>query len=348
VDSFGAPFRSIYTSPQISSMLGFTSEEWGDLVTWQGAIHPDDRDRVIAEDERTNRSMEPFNIEYRLITKDGHIMWIRDEARVVTDEFGHPRLWSGVMFDITSLKRAEEELARALDLEREASARLRTLDELKNTFLQAVSHDLRTPLSAVLGGALTLDRDDINLTQEESSDLVHRIAVNAKKLSRLVTDLLDLDRLANGLLEPQRSSVDVGQMVGSLIEESEILAHRGICIEADPGTNRLDPSKVERIVENLLVNAVRHTPPGTSIWVKVRQTGDGVLLVVDDNGPGIPRELRETIFRPFERGPTPSEHDPGTGIGLALVARFAELHGGRAWVEDRPGGGASFNVALPG
>jgi signal transduction histidine kinase len=222
------------------------------------------------------------------------------------------------------------------------------LDELKNTFLPAVSHDLRTPLSAVLGGTLTLDRDDIDLSQEDARDLVHRIAVNAKKLSRLVTDLLDLDRLASGLLEPQRSSVDVGDMARSLIEESEVLANRGISIEADPGTNRLDPSKIERIIENLLVNAIRHTPSGTSIWVRVRQTGDGVLLTVDDNGPGIPRELRATIFRPFERGPTPSEHDPGTGIGLALVARFAELHGGRAWVEDRPGGGASFNVALPG
>ena len=99
------------------------------------------------------------------------------------------------------------------------------------------------------------------------------------------------------------------------------------------------------MVENLLVNAFKHTPPGTAVHLRVEAAGDDVLLAVDDRGPGVPAEQRETVFEIFSRGDGTTA--PGTGVGLSLVARFAELHGGRAWVEDNPGGGASFRVSLP-
>ena len=109
----------------------------------------------------------------------------------------------------------------------------------------------------------------------------------------------------------------------------------------------VDPAKLERIVENLVANAARHTPPDRTIWVAVREEAGGVLLAVEDDGPVVPPELRDAIFEPFRQGPTATPHTPGTGIGLSLVARFAELHGGRAWVAERAGGGASFRVWLP-
>jgi signal transduction histidine kinase len=108
-----------------------------------------------------------------------------------------------------------------------------------------------------------------------------------------------------------------------------------------------DAAKVERIVENLLANAARHTDPGTPIWVRVGPGARGALLCVDDAGPGIPASQRESIFRPFQRGPGGGTSAPGSGVGLALVAQLASLHQGRAWVEDRDGGGASFRVLLP-
>jgi signal transduction histidine kinase len=101
---------------------------------------------------------------------------------------------------------------------------------------------------------------------------------------------------------------------------------------------------VERIVENLLTNAVKHTPGDSRIWVRVERTDDGALIAIEDDGPGIPPELRERIFEPFTQGPTAAQG--GAGVGLALVARFAELHEGRAWVQERAGGGASFRVLL--
>jgi signal transduction histidine kinase len=110
---------------------------------------------------------------------------------------------------------------------------------------------------------------------------------------------------------------------------------------------QVDPAKVERIVENLLANAHRHTTPDTPVWVKLARQDQGVLIAVEDAGGGVPPELRAALFEPFHQGPEAPTHAPGVGIGLTLVARFAELHGGRAWVEERPGGGSSFRVLLP-
>jgi PAS domain S-box-containing protein len=338
-----------YTSPRVKDLFGVSPREYRDGHLWMEFVHPEDRERVLAEDARTDATLEPFDIEYRMVLRDGRTVWIRDLATVVSDAEGEPRFWSGVMFDITELKRAEEELARALGIEQEASARLRALDDMKNTFLQAVSHDLRTPLAAVLGSALTLDREDIDLSDVEAKDLIHRMALNAQKLQRLINDLLDLDRLSRGLLEPNRTEHDVTALIRLVVESSALLADRNISVEGGPVFARIDGPKVERIVENLLVNAARHTPEGSQTWVRLApEEGGGVLISVEDDGPGVRPELRQAIFGAFERGPSSSAHAPGSGVGLTLVARFAELHGGRAWVEERVGGGASFNVLLPG
>jgi signal transduction histidine kinase len=108
---------------------------------------------------------------------------------------------------------------------------------------------------------------------------------------------------------------------------------------AQPVTVSLDPGKVERIIENLLANAARHTPPDTPVWVRVEHPagGDGVLLAVEDAGAGIPAELRDSVFEPFRQGPDTPAHAPGVGIGLTLVARFAELHGGGPGWRSGPG-----------
>jgi signal transduction histidine kinase len=163
----------------------------------------------------------------------------------------------------------------------------------------------------------------------------------------LLKDLLDIDRLNRGIVEPQYRVTDVGALARRTVESLDALADRSIMAFADPVVLSVDPAKVERIVENLLMNAARHTAADSTIWLRVRSEEGGVLISVEDDGTGVPPELREAIFEPFRQGPTSSSHAPGTGIGLSLVGRFAELHGGRAWVEDREGGGASFRVFLP-
>jgi signal transduction histidine kinase len=236
---------------------------------------------------------------------------------------------------------------QTLERERQAARELRALDDLKNTFLDAVSHELRTPLATVIGIALTLQRSGSSLTAEDTADLVDRLVANAGKLDRLLADLLDLDRLSKGIVTPQRSPTDLAALVSRIAQEWRQRSGRRLELMVEPVVAWVDAAKVERVVENLLANASRHTTPDTAVWVRVARRDEGVLLAVEDAGGGVPRELRATLFEPFRQGPGVSPHAPGVGIGLSLVARFAELHGGRAWVQDRPGGGASFRVLLP-
>ncbi len=343
-----ASAHTVYVSPQVDAMFGYSAEEWIRDHPWSSLIEEDDRARILEADEHRIRAGEPLREEYRIRSRDGHRSWVHSEIVPVGTAPDERQIWQGVMFDVTGHKLAEQTLRNALSREREAAARLRALDEMKSTFLHAVSHELRTPLAAIMGAALTLDRDDLTLPAEDQRDLLHRMAANSRKLDRLLADLLDLNRLDRGIVEPDRRMTDVGALARSVVAEYEALGDRRVEVHAPPGSVDVDPAQVERILENLLANAVRHTPPGTPVWIKVSLERDGVLLAVEDSGPGVPRELRATVFEAFAQGPSLSRHSPGVGIGLSLVARFAELHGGRAWVEERDGGGASFRVFIPG
>src|SRR6266511_3485800 len=268
----------------------------------------------------------------------------------LTDHLGWPTGQLVVARDVTERRRVEQQLRDSLEREQASTRHLRALDQMKSTFLQAVSHDLRTPLASVLGIAITLQRRHLELGRDDVADLLHRLSRSARKMDRLLNDLLDLDRLAQPTVSPERERVALGELVERVVKDAsaELLEHRPVHVAVCPLRLEVDPPKVERIVENLLANAARHTPPGTPVWVRVEQHGNGALLVVDDAGPGVPPQLRETIFQPFRQGPRPASHAPGLGVGLALVRVFAQLHGGSAWVEDRPGGrGASFRVHLP-
>jgi PAS domain S-box-containing protein len=332
---------TLFISPQTTDVLGYTPADWyEDPGLWAKIVHPDDRDR-----DRVVSTEGPIDSVYRVRTADGRMLWMHDRARVVTDEQGTPKYWQGTLVDVTEQRRTQE-LELDLERERDTADQLRASDEMKNTFLQAVSHDLRTPLAAILGLAVTLARADLGLDEEESRDIADRIVYNARKLDGIVSDLLDLDRMTSGIVEPDFVALDVATVVRELIGSSEFMVGRRLDLDATPVSIAADSAMLERIVENLIVNAVKHTPPESRIWVRVEPEGGGALVVVEDDGPGVPPDERKDIFEAFRRG----ERGPasaGAGIGLALVARFAELHGGRAWVQDRVGGGASFRVFLP-
>jgi PAS domain S-box-containing protein len=328
---------TIYISPQATEILGYSPEEfYADPGLWTRMVHAEDL--VLLDDD-------PLDAEYRIIAKDGRIVWVHDLARLIADETGTPRYWQGVLIDLTARREAEA-LRQDLEQERTEAERLRAEDEMKTTFLQAVSHDLRTPLAAILGLAVTLDRHQANLEEGEIHDLTGRIAGNARRLDRLVADFLDLERLQRGAAVPELRPLDLGRLVREWVATTDLVADRRITLDVAPVSIRADPAMVERIIENLLGNSVKHTPREASIWVRVNPVeGGGALLTVEDDGPGIPPEERDRIFEPFRQG---SRAGAGSGVGLALVARFAALHGGRAWVTGRPGGGASFKVTLAG
>jgi two-component system sensor histidine kinase KdpD len=256
---------------------------------------------------------------------------------IVYDDTGEPRCWQGVIFNITDRTMAQLEATR----------RLATLDELKSTLLTAVSHELRTPLAAILGTSLTLERASGRLSEEATADLLRGLSASARKLDRLLTNLLDLEQLGWGTIPLDRRPFDIAALLHQVVARwRSDSPWPQVC--AVPATVWLDPDKVERIVEELLANTARHAPRGTPVWVRAERQGTGLLLVVEDAGPGVPSAMRASVFEQFRHGDTAPSYAPGLGIGLSLVLRLAELHGGTAWVEDRPGGGASFQVSLPG
>jgi K+-sensing histidine kinase KdpD len=234
-------------------------------------------------------------------------------------------------------------LVDAYDREHAAAQSLRELDEMKNTFLSAVSHDLRTPLTSVLGIARTLEVQGARLSHEERRDLSSRITKGAERLEGMLLDLLDVDRLTRGILEAKRVPIRIDTLVTRTVESLEIRDRR-VEFDCDVVTFPVDAGQVERIVENLVINAARHGGPNTPIKVRVRNEVTSVCFEVEDGGPGVPDHLKEVIFEPFRQGDGPQVS--GTGIGLSLVTEFAKLHGGRVWVEDAPGGGALFKVLL--
>jgi PAS domain S-box-containing protein len=339
--------NALYLGPQIEEWLGYAITAWNDPGFWNSITHPDDLPAMVEADRKSNETREPFSLDYRLVKKDGEIVWVHDEAVMVDDPGKQGPVWHGLVTDITERKRADDQLQHALEIEHQSVERLSELDDMKNTFLQAVSHDLRTPLTAILGLALTLERQP-NAGPAEVEDISGRIARNARKLDKLVNDMLDLDRLTRGIVEMTRYPVDLARLVQSVVDSAENV-DRVVHKDLQPVFVEVDAAKVERIVENLINNAARHTPKTAQIWVSVRPFEGGGLLAVEDDGGGVPESEVESIFDEFQRGSESATHSPGMGVGLSLVRRFAEMHGGKAWVEGRENGtGASFRVFLPG
>jgi PAS domain S-box-containing protein len=288
-------------------------------------VHAEDREHVRRRIERAHGDGQPFEVEHRIVLPDGAVRTMHGRGEVILGPAGRPVRMIGTAQDIT-----ERQL----------------VDNLRNDILSAVSHELRTPLASILGFSLTLKEKGPGLDGPTVQAMVDHLAQQATKLDRLLSDLLDVDRLRRGLTQVRVRPTDVGalveQVVGSLRS-----GRNPIDVDAASVVANVDPPKVERIVENLVANALKYTPPDTRISVRVSSDPKGLLIAVDDEGPGVADELKESVFDLFTRGVDTTSDTAGTGIGLSLVSQFARLHGGRAWVEDNARGGASFRVLLP-
>jgi signal transduction histidine kinase len=230
--------------------------------------------------------------------------------------------------------------------EREFAERLKDLDETRNMFLRALSHDLRSPLSVIVGFTELLKTKGDDVSSDMRGEMLGSIDKSARKVQAMLTDLLDVDRISRGLLDADKKQQDLSEIVRRVVEDVNQDEHK-IEVDAPPTTAWVDAPKVERVVENLVLNAVRHTAPGTPVVVRVHSNDKGAVLCVEDQGPGIPDDMKDKVFDAFVRVKDAPRQAAGTGIGLSLVAGFAEMHGGRAWVEDREGGGSAFMVLFP-
>jgi len=236
--------------------------------------------------------------------------------------------------------------SRRLADEAVEAEKLRQADAVKTAVLHAVSHDLRSPLTAIRAASEGLDNPAVQLDATEREELFETIRIEVQRLERLVENLLDLSRLEAG---PARRTPEVWTVDALLASALEQLGPEADRVETDiapdVGLVRVDGPQVHRVLVNLLENALKFSSPTAPVEVTVLGGGDRISVRVQDHGPGIPEDDRERIFDAFERG---SNAGPGSGLGLAIARGFAEANGGRVWLEPRAqsAAGATFVLEL--
>jgi two-component system sensor histidine kinase KdpD len=221
-------------------------------------------------------------------------------------------------------------------------------ERLRNSLLSAISHDLRTPLSILVGLAEALKLTRPPLT-EEAAEIATAVGESALRMNTLVNNLLDMARLESGKVVLNRQWQPIEEVIGSALRAVQpILGGRSVqvALEDDMPPVRIDAVLVERILINLLENAIKYTPPATAIRLGAEATPDNIELWVADEGPGLPGGHEEAIFGKFVRGKKESSI-PGVGLGLAICRAIAQAHGGSILGVTRPEGGARFTLCLP-
>jgi two-component system sensor histidine kinase KdpD len=239
--------------------------------------------------------------------------------------------------------------AAALDRERlrTQAAQAEALAEgnrMRTALLAAVSHDLRTPLASIKASASSLRQTDVQWSEADRADLIATIDDNADRLDALIGNLLDMSRLHTGSLQPFLRPTAIDEVAPVALRGLDSPSKLQMAVPDGLPLVRADPGLLERVLANLFSNALRHSPPSQPPVLRARQQQDTVLLEVIDHGPGVPDELKERIFEPFQRV---DDHHGGVGLGLAVAKGFAEAMGGTIAAATTPGGGLTVRVRLP-
>jgi len=224
-------------------------------------------------------------------------------------------------------------------------------ERLRNALLTSISHDLRTPLASILGSATTLKTYRRSMDDAAQDELASTIQDEAERLNRFIANLLDMTRLESGAIQPKTEVVDLADIIGSTLRRaSDVLARHKTKLEIPPELPmlKLDPVLLEQVLFNLLDNAAKYTPPGTTITVRAEATGNRVTLRILDEGEGIPAADLEKIFDKFYRAREGDSKRAGTGLGLAICRGFVEAMGGTIAAANRTERkGAVFTITLP-
>jgi K+-sensing histidine kinase KdpD len=253
-------------------------------------------------------------------------------------------------------RRAEEAEQHARDA-RESEARrrseaveaeaLRRSNIMKTAVLRSVSHDLRSPITAIMTTSEVLGSSGAALSGAERNELLDSIRLQVRRLDRLVSNLLDLSRLEAGAASPVPELWTIDGLVARALEvlgrDSERI---DVVIPGDSPPISVDPTQLEHVLVNILENALKFSAPTDVVEISAYEAGDEVVVRVIDRGPGIPTDEQARIFEAFNRG-TGADGQAGSGLGLAIARGFAQVNGGRVWVESQPGRGSTFALAFP-
>jgi two-component system sensor histidine kinase KdpD len=235
--------------------------------------------------------------------------------------------------------------ARRLQDEADQAEELRQANDLRSALLQAVSHDLRSPLAGIKASVSSLRADEVAWTPEEEAEFLRTIEDETDRLDGLVANLLDMSRIQAGAVRPELRVVALDEVVPAvLVGAGDAGARIAVDVPETLPPVRTDPVLFERVVANLVDNALKASPDGSPVEVEAVAADGQVVLRVVDHGCGIPTGDRDRVFAPVQRT---TDHGAGVGLGLAIVRGFAEAIGADLLVEDTAGGGATMTVRLP-
>lgn len=342
-----------YISPQALELLGLPAEEFISRPdAAMQVIHPDDRESVEANMESLRRDGGEYTQEFRVVHPDGRVVWIGDDAIVVPGEDAKPLHVQGYLRDITPLKDAEATQRAALEREQTANEKLRELGGMKDDFVALVSHELRTPLTSIRGYLeLVLEGKSSGLSKEHG-EFLGIVDRNAARLERLVDDLLFMARLGSGKLELSLQDTDLAALaresVGAATPRASAQAVKLECAVDEVPPVRGDPGRLGQLLDNLISNAVKFTPEGGRVDVRVFAQNGDVAIEVADTGIGISSNEQSQLFQKFFRTSAAGERAiQGTGLGLSISKAIVEAHAGRIELESEEDIGTTIRVLLP-
>jgi PAS domain S-box-containing protein len=319
---------SIWRNEGMSSLFGH-AEGVPQFEAWEGLLHPDERDAVRGRLQTfLDSERETWTDEYRFRRGDGTYAWVLDRGIAVRVN-GKAKRMIGSMIDITERKEAER---------------------MKSDFVSFVSHQLRTPIAG-MNWMLELAAEAENLPPQ-ARDYIAEARESAARLSTLVNDLLDVARLESGRTMMARAAVRLDELTRSVLREIQTVVdekrHTVTCQTGDTAPALGDEQMLRQVIANLVSNAIKYTPDGGHIDVRLTQRKELVEWSVSDDGIGIPRAAQARLFEKFYRADNAiSKEAEGTGLGLHLVRLVVEQAGGQIWCESEEGAGARFTFTLP-
>ncbi len=344
--------RYLRVNRKYCQMLGYSEQEMLRLTLYD-VTHPDDRQvSHVKMDSSFTGGPEEYSIEKRYVRKDGAIIWALVNWTIVRNDEGHPLLSVANIQDITARKQAEAEREELLLRERAARETAEAATRSKDEFLAVVSHELRSPLNAILGYAALLRYGGMDVREiKKAAEVIER---SGKAQAHLIDDLLDTARIISGKLRLAVGPVDLV----SVIEESVQTIHpaaeaKGVSLQANlpPEIGQItgDPVRLQQVVWNLLSNAVKFTPHGGRVEAQLERVDPHIRITVSDTGKGISPDFMPYVFDRFHQSDASSaRRHGGLGLGLALVKYLVELHGGTIEAASAgEGQGAAFKVTLP-
>jgi PAS domain S-box-containing protein len=340
----------------IQNGLVVYSTRWKEILGYEdheiGQSYNEWLSRVVSEDlgptleiisDCLQGKKASFSGEFRMLAKDGSLKWIR-AAGVITqwDSAKNPLRMIGTHTDITSDKNREIQQSDLLK-------RQQQIAEMKTRFISVTSHEFRTPMAAALTAADILNNHADHLTSAKRHELLGRINISMRRMAELLDDVLSLNRIEEGRTQPIFAPVDIRPVVDRTIEEVQVGDRNVHAINLSAPASLLlttDPKLLEHVLSNLLSNAIRYSPSGTPITLRIEAVSEQMRLVVEDKGIGIPAGDMKRILEPFERGTNVAEIK-GTGLGLSIVKQTIDLLHGALEIESVEGQGSRFTVILP-